>query len=571
MHLQAIPCPIRTVSTPSVFRLEGVDYVYPNGRQALRHIDLSIHEGERIAVLGHNGSGKTTLARVLSGLAPPTQGRVLFQGDPLSRERLEDLRQRVGFLFQDPDDQLFCPTVLDDVLFGLLNFQVPPKEAEERARKALAAMGLEAEAHRAPHHLSYGQRKRAALAAILALEPDVLILDEPTANMDPTSEALLSKVLKDYPGTLICISHDILFLYGLCTRAVVLQAGGIHHDTSFERLISHRASLQEHGLDFTFRFQCCNGNGSHEHGRRHRAIPTSPELISEQGACGPDRRLVGALPKRGSKVHPGSAQGFFLEMLGFSYAYGDGTVALENVSFQVGRGERLALVGPNGAGKSTLAACLAGIRWGTGQYLLDGRKVEGAFRRNLWRHVGLVFQDSADQMVCSRCGDEVAFGLRNLGWPESRIRKKVQAMLHWAGLEGFEDRVPQHLSGGERKRLALAAVLAMEPEVLILDEPTAGLDPQTEQKLLQLLDEVEATLVLISHDVCFVSMLTDRTLLMHRGRIVDDLPTGKFLVDRNLHSLYGLDFTYYNRCCREIQDLQEDHRTNAVTETADLR
>lgn len=564
MHLQAIPIHRPQQSASCVYRLEGVDYTYPNGSRALRGINLCIHEGDRIALLGHNGSGKTTLARVLSGLARPTRGRVLFEEVPLEPHRLGHLRKKVGFLFQDPDDQLFCTSVLDDVLFGLINFQTPPEGAAQRALGALARLGLEDTAHKPPHHLSYGQRKRAALAAVLALDPSVLILDEPTANLDPASEDLLAQVLKGYAGTLICISHDLLFLYGLCTRAVVLQDGCLHHDTSFEALISHRPSLQEHGLDFTFRFRCCDSPGRHV-GVGRRPVRSTANAPSSSLPPARSAHACGASAGEArSDACQRPEQPPILELHQYTYRYKDGAVALRDVSLQVRRGERVALVGPNGAGKSTLAACLAGIRSGCGRYRFDGKNVDNRRRRELWRHVGLLFQDSADQTVCSRCYDEVAFGLRNLGWPESKVHQKVRAMLRWAGLGDLEDRVPQHLSGGERKRLALASVLAMEPDVLILDEPTAGLDPQAEENLLKLLDEVEATILLISHDICFVSMLTDRTILLHRGKIVRDVPTWRFLKDENLHSLYGLDFTYYNRCCREIQHLQE-----SAAETAD--
>ncbi len=551
VHLQARPVSFERSSGEVLFALDGVGFVYPDGTEALREVSLAIHEGDRIALVGHNGSGKTTLARMLCGLITPTRGSLLYRGLKPSVEDLRELRREVGLLFQDPDDHLFSATLLEDVLFGPLNWGWSARKAEEAALDVLHRLGLEKERFKAPHHLSYGQRKRAALAAVLAQNPRMLILDEPTANVDPRNEAAIFEILEDYPGTLVCISHDLLFLYRLCDRAVVLQEGTVHHDYSFQELVSHRASLREHGLDFTFRFQCCQDPESHDTGNRR---PSSvPKNMVKKGnlfvdAGREDPRVESRVSRERSRA--------VIDMQDYWFRYPDGTWGLRGVSFRVEPGERIALVGENGAGKSTLASCLVGIRSGRGEYRFQGTPVGGSFRKELWRHMGIVFQDSSDQMVCPSCWEEVAFGLKNLGWPEDRIRDRVREMLDWVGLKHAEDRVPQHLSSGERKRLALAAVLAMNPEVLILDEPTANLDPAGEEQLLRLLDDVGITLVLITHDVCFASMLTDRTMVMHGGKIVRDTSTADFLMDDHLHSLYGLDLTYHNQCCREIFEIQ---------------
>jgi energy-coupling factor transporter ATP-binding protein EcfA2 len=231
---------------------------------------------------------------------------------------------------------------------------------------------------------------------------------------------------------------------------------------------------------------------------------------------------------------------------------------LHDISLEIREGERVAVVGENGAGKSTLVACLAGIYEAAGAYRFCGQPVEERFRRELWRQVGMAFQDPADQLFCPSCREEVAFGPRQLGLPSAEIDARVAEALALVRLEGFEDRVPHHLSAGERKRVALAAVLAMRPRVLLLDEPTANLDPRSEELLCTILQGLAVTQILITHDIDILSLLCRRVLVMHQGRIIRDYPVDRFMHDERLMSLNGLNYTYKNACCREIAQQREN-------------
>lgn len=539
MHQQIASLPLSLEPGRPLIAVEKVSYVYPDGRRALEDIDLSVQEGDRIALVGQNGSGKTTLAKVLNGLYTPRRGRVCYAGGLLEGDHLLRARTEIGLFFQDPDDHLFCNTVYEDVAFGPLNQGWDPQEVDRRVREAVEHVGLEAFLYKPAHHLSYGQRKRAAFAAVLAMKPRVLILDEPTANLDPRQEAVFVELLKKFQGTLIVISHDLLFLYGLCSRAVVLEHGRIHHDYTLDALVAHRPSLREHGLDFSFRFSCC---GIHEPGR----IEPSADSGNAQESGGPEGRS-----SRGAEVFP------LIQLKDFAYRYPDGTWGVRCIDLSVHAGEKLALVGENGAGKSTLAACLQGLRLGRGTYRFDGKAVDEKRRKRLWRHIGMVFQDSSDQLFCPSCREEVAFGPRQMGLAAAEVDRRTREALARVGLEGFEDRAPHRLSGGERKRLAIAAVLGMHPRVLILDEPTSGLDPRSEERLLEILRELRVTLVVISHDVHFLSLLCERTVVMHGGRIIRDGPMDAFLNDEHLDSLNGLAYTYKSECRRRILRLQE--------------
>ena len=513
-----------------LFRLSDLSFRYVNGPLVLEGVNLDIAPGERIAIVGQNGSGKTTLIKQLCGLLLPEQGEVRFKGDPLGGEHLDRSRLEIGLLFQDPDDQLFGHTLIDDAAFGPSHQGLSRDEARKTALKALGRVHLADMAYKAPHHLSFGQKKRAALAGLLAMQPSVLLLDEPTANLDPGQEQVFFDLLMNYRGTLVCISHDLLFLYELCERAVVMEKGHVVHDYTMNDLVAQRDELRSHGLDFSFRLQ--------------------PERNGRGAVCADNDRAVS------------TGKPTMLELQGYDFCYPDGTRAMSNVDFSIAAGERIALVGENGAGKTTLLSCLLGLREGRGTYLFEDEPVTRRSRKHLWRNIGMVFQDSSDQLFCPSVGEEIAFGLKQAGASKGEIRRHTEEALARVRLEGFEDRIPLHMSGGERKRLALACVLAMSPKLLILDEPSAGLDPQGEELLLSIVGELDVTLLLVSHDMFFVNALTERTVVMHQGAICQDMATDAFFKDPGLSNLNGLAYTFRKRCSDAILALQHEHAHN---------
>ncbi|MCX7822728.1 MAG: energy-coupling factor transporter ATPase [Syntrophobacterales bacterium] len=512
MHDISQPIPYLEPSKPTIIELRDIDYDYPGGRKALRRISLFIYEGDRLAVVGKNGAGKTTLAKLIAGIYKPTQGEIAIMKS-----------QRIGMVLQDWDDQLFCPTVFEDIAFGLLLAGFSRREAEERVLEWARKLEIDEYLEREPHRLSYGERKRVVLAAVLALEPDILILDEPTVGLDRKSEGIIFDILRGFRGTIICISHDLFFLYFLCQRALVLKNGSVHHDYTMRDLVSQRGTLREHGLDFTFRFECCGGS--------------SPVITRTKGR---------------SFVDQGTS---YLELYNYSYRYPGEITAIRNISLKIERGERVAVVGENGAGKSTLALCLVGLLKGEGTYLLEGREVCDRTRKTLWRRIGIVFQDARDQLFTSSCFEEVAFGVKRMGLSERETRERVKWALEALRLRAYEDKVPYHLSGGEKKRLALATILAMKPDVIILDEPTNDLDPEGEKILMEVLDEVESTLIVISHDVCFLSFLCDRALILENGCLKADVAYEEFLKAEHLSLGHHHEQDYRLRCCHAIREL----------------
>jgi len=524
-----------------LFQVEGLSFVYPDGNQALADIAFSIGKGDRLALVGKNGSGKSTLVKLLNGLLPLQKGSIRYRGRETGPSFQPVPRQETGILFQDPENHLFCNTVFENVAFGPMNQGCSRDEVEELVRGCLETVGLEKLMYKPAHLLSYGQKKRAALASILAMKPEVLILDEPTANLDPRQERILQELLAGFPGTLIIIDHDLLFLYDICDRAIVLADGRVHHDFSIRELVSSQDSLKEHGLDFTFRFACCGG--------RHENTPIVPHhhhhLSHDHGRNG---------------VHvPAVAREPILELQHFSYQYPDGTTGVSDINLAVYPGETLAIVGENGAGKSTIAKCLLGLNQGDGYFYYKGEKMDRRRRQILWRQVGMVFQNTADQLFCPSCREEVAFGPQQMKLPAIEIEKRIEEALHRVQLEGYESRIPLNMSGGERKRLAIAAALSMHPEILLLDEPTASLDPESQELLLEILKKLEMTKIIITHDMYFIRDLSDRTIVMHQGKVIRDYPTPDFLADRHVQAVNGLDYTYKNNCLEKIMDLQHNH------------
>ncbi|MCB1006824.1 MAG: ABC transporter ATP-binding protein [Acidimicrobiales bacterium] len=229
--------------------LDSVRYTYPDGRAALQGVDLAVATGERVAVLGPNGAGKTTLVLHLNGVLAPAAGRVTVDGlDTADQASLREIRRRVGLVFQDPDDQLFCPTVRQDVAFGPANLGLEPDEVEARVVEALEVVGMAGAADRAPHHLSLGERRRVAVATVLAMHPTTLVLDEPSANLDPAARSELAAVLAELELTLVVVTHDLPYALELCPRAVVLDAGRIVQDDATAALLADAERLAAHRL-----------------------------------------------------------------------------------------------------------------------------------------------------------------------------------------------------------------------------------------------------------------------------------------------------------------------------------
>jgi energy-coupling factor transport system ATP-binding protein len=435
--------------------VEGLAFAYPGAHDALRDVSLSIDPGESVLVLGPSGSGKSTLLRSLAGLVPHFHGgrfsgRVEVGGRDTRRTRPAELAGTVATLFQDPEDQVVMTRVEHEVAFGLENIGVPPAEIRGRVEEALDAVGAGALAGRPTYELSSGELQRVCLAAALALRPELLLLDEPTSQLDPEgAESLIALALES--GAAVVVSeHRSERLLDLVDRVLFVEAGRVLLDADRAEA---RAWLA--------------------HERPAWIEPPAPPSSWEP------RDLVVALER-------------------VSYRYGD-LAAVEEAELEVRRGEIVALTGPNGSGKTTLAKLAAGLLVPAG----------GSVRRS--GRPAYLSQDPGRYLSRDRADEEVALGI---GGDLDRARSWLAAL----GLVGFADRHPRDLSSGERERLALAAVLAVEPDLLVLDEPTRGVDPERKAELAELLragTRSRGTL-LVTHDEFFAAAVADRTVALGR-------------------------------------------------------
>jgi cobalt/nickel transport system ATP-binding protein len=242
------------VTTPPSLLVEDLAFAYPDGHQALFGVDLRVERGDRVALLGPNGAGKTTLVLHLNGILQAGRGSVSVAGLPVAKPNLQEIRRRVGIVFQDPDDQLFMPTVHEDVAFGPRNLGLPEHEVARRVAEALRQVGMAGFADRPPHHLSFGQRRRVAVATVLSMHPEILVLDEPSSNLDPAGRRELADVLQALPVTLLMVTHDLPFALQLCPRSVVLDGGVIVADGPTRELLADSALLGAHRLELPYGF-----------------------------------------------------------------------------------------------------------------------------------------------------------------------------------------------------------------------------------------------------------------------------------------------------------------------------
>ncbi len=506
-------------------RIENLFHAYPGSPpiEALRGIDLTIRAGEHVAIVGANGSGKSTLARHLNGLLLPTRGDVWI-GNTNTRDvkSLRDLRAQVQMVFQHPDAQLVATVIEEDVAFGLENFSVPENEMPARVRSALEQVGMWEQRARAPHLLSAGQKQRVAIAGAMAIHPRILVLDEATAMLDPAGRQAVLELVRQLHcqgNTIITITHEMEEA-AHAERVIVLSQGRVVIDDSPRRVFARTTELHALGLD----------------------VPPMVDLSLRLAlpVCLTVDELIAALNARGKKNHRGNSSKrtsdenhdaiIRVEQLSHSYLRGLPLEArsLERVDLEVGRDTAMGLIGSTGSGKSTLMRHFNGLlRPQAGRVIVAGHNLAEPSTdvRAVRRIVGLAFQQPEDQLFEQYVGDDVAFGPRQFGLDKTAVRERVRWAMELVGLgfDAFKDRLTQTLSGGERRRVALAGVFALRPQVLAADEPTAGLDPQARAQVLQIFRQLRAegtTLVMTSHRMEDIAALCQKVALLDDGRIV---------------------------------------------------
>ena len=529
---------------PPLIQFDRVTYRHPGSPEsaapALKDISLTIERGEWVVLLGANGSGKTTLARHCNALLLPTSGRVLVNDkDTSSSLFLPEIRSQVGMVFQNPEDQMVATLIEEDTAFGPENLGVPSADIKRRVASALHTVEMDQYRNRPPHLLSAGQMQRVALAGVLAMQPDCIIFDESTAMLDPRGRVEVMeqmRLLHEQGITVLFITHFMEEAVR-ADRAVVLYQGSVEFDGKPNDLFADQPLLKKCGLEQPLTLQlmdalrCTNPLLAHLSTNFEKAlveIPTFPGKFyvpDPDGAPSTDNALV-AIDRLGHVYLPGTP----LEH-----------TALEEVSMQVTAGKAHGLAGATGSGKSTLLQHLnalyrpqsGSIRVGPYDFSDPNLDIKA-----LRRFAGLVFQNPEIYFFEQYVGDEIAYGPRLLYGKEG-LRERVQNAMSLVGLdfETFKDRVTFTLSGGEKRKVALAATLAIQPKLLILDEPTAGLDPVSRHNLHLTLKKFQAggiDMILSSHSMGDITQLTQNMTIMSGGRALRTGSTAVLFNDAEL-------------------------------------
>jgi len=524
---------------PAAITLDNVWWRYPTFSEEptswmLRNITLRAEQGECLGITGPSGAGKTTLCRTVLGILPYStrltdeqlpqhfRGAITVLGEPVTARTASS--HRIGMVLQDPENQFLRMSLLHELGFGLQIQGIPLKEMLQRAYEGLCWVGLEhlwqGAAYRHPAELSGGQKQRVAIAAFLALRPQVLILDEPTSDLDPVGKRevieTIAHLRRDHQMTVILVEQDPEILSAFCDRIALLHEGRIRLVAPPAAFYEERQMLERCGASIGELARISWSTGLTYESR-------SPLTLDEaEVAFAPALALHAPIVQETPCTSP--AQEPVALARDVRYTYDDGTIALRGVDFELYRGEMLALLGPNGSGKTTLAKILAGIyRASSGQVQVLGQDVRSRrTRARLPGLVGYVFQNPDHQLFHRSVRDEIDSGLRNLGMPPAHRRKMIAATLETVGLSPVTDEDPLFLSKGQRQRLAVAAVLAMGPEILIVDEPTTGQDARSVAGIMQLLCDLQRqgkTVLVITHDMTLVAEYCQRIVAFRDGKL----------------------------------------------------
>jgi energy-coupling factor transport system ATP-binding protein len=519
-----------------MIHVDHLSFAYPGvdntpGVSVFQDLELSVEEGSFVAILGGNGCGKSTLAKHFNSILLPSGGKVYVAGmDTLDENLLLDIRRRVGMVFQNPDNQIVASVVEEDVAFAPENLGVPSEEIRHRVDSALERVGMSSYARHAPHLLSGGQKQRIAIAGVIAMEPKCIVLDEPTAMLDPNSRRdvmeLVRHLNKEKGIAVILITHHTDEVVD-ADSIILMEKGKIVKQGTPKEIFSDLDLLQRVKMDtpqVTALADRLAQNGL--------AIQTpvlhNEELIAQLEAVLPKDAAVAqaeTIPAAKETAVP------IMEVKNVGFTYGKKTAneckVLEDISFNIHPGECIGLIGASGSGKTTLIKQLNGLlKADAGDILFDGKSI---YTRKynltgLRKEVGLVFQYPEHQLFGQTVLADACFGPKNLGMSKEEAEASAKKMLELVGIgEEYYYVSPLEMSGGQKRRVAIAGVLAMNPRILILDEPAAGLDPETKHMVFDLLTKIKRELglaiVLVSHHMEDVAEYADKVLVLNKGRL----------------------------------------------------
>ncbi len=561
-----------------VLCIEDLSYSYPKTTEfSLSDVSLRVSEGEFVAVMGPTGAGKTTLCLALNGIVPHFYGGEFFGSVRVGTMDTVDhptheLARHVGMVFQDIDMQLTAPTVASEVAFPLENLCFPVEEIKKRVPAALAALRLDGLEDKHPHQLSGGQKQRLAIAAAIAIRPTLLVLDEPTSQLDPVGSQEVFEVARglnrDHGITVIMVSHASEELAEYTDRVVLLNRGRLLADKPPKEFFQDIDFLLEHGVRppavtaaFSRVFRGSSPPGPY---------PVTLSEALEQRSSILSSSLTESASATAPTEEPVHSDETVIRTRDLHFSYDDGTEALRGMTVDIKRGDYMAIVGQNGAGKSTLIRHFVGLLTPTsGEVQVFGRATKEYEVSAIAQRVGYVSQNPDNQIFTDSVRTEVGYALLKLATPKDETAARVDQALDDLGLNEVADRHPVTLSKADRSRVVIAAVLAMKPEVLIFDEPTTGQDYQGSKAILELTRELWSagkTIIVVTHHLYLLPGYADRLLIMGRGRLLSDssLRTG-------LYATATLEETYLNppQLVRFVESLGDENLERARPLTPD--
>ena len=488
----------------------------------LKDISFDIAKGEKVLILGPSGSGKSTLAQCLNGIIPnihkgQAQGQVRIDGQDIFKQSIYDKSQLVSTVLQDPDGQFIGLTVAEDLAFALENDCADQSEMKDKVALWAERLDLTSLLNHRPQDLSGGQKQRVSLAGVLIDESPILLFDEPLANLDPKSGQetidLIDKIHKEVGATTIIIEHRLEdVLYRPVDRILLVNEGELIFNGSPDELLSSTLLL-ENGIREPLYVTVLRQLGFDTRSAQNLSQLDALDLSDL------------ALPDRVLKDKRDSSSDSILKVEGLSVSYGDSPAIIEDLSFSLKKGERLAIVGKNGAGKSTLAKALCGFVPSQGKLTYEGQDISQDSIAERSERIGFVLQNPNQMISQTMIFDEVALGLRLRGIEEAEVEERVHEVLKTCGLYSFRNWPISALSFGQKKRVTIASILVLKPEIIILDEPTAGQDYKTYTDIMNFLDSLQKqghTIVMITHDMQLMLEYSDRCLVVVEGEIIAD-------------------------------------------------
>ena len=530
-----------------MIQIQELTFKYTGSKHnALENITLEIEKGGFVGIIGESGAGKTTLCNCINGLIPhhytgDFYGSVKVDGEDTFDVDAGKLALKVGSVFQDIESQLTGYFVEDEILFGLENFGIPADQIENRIASALETLGISELRHREISTLSGGQKQKVVFAAILALEPQILVLDEPTGELDPASSvqifALLKKLNEEKGITIVIAEQKIMLLCEFVKKLIVLEKGTCVHYGEIRSTLTHQKEMEEAGINCP-RVLTLTGKMEKENLLPVDCTGEGRICLNANEAAQIVKKAIGTKALHTAVAESVEAQESSDTVLSFQNVRfsNNETANVKNLNVNIHKGDFTAIIGSNGAGKSTFSKLCNGLlKPSAGDVLVLDKNTKKEKVSNLAKHIGFLFQNPDRQICCGTVREEIAFSLRNNKVPEAEIKTRVENTIKEFGFN--PDTEPFNMSRGQRQRLCLACLIALNPEILILDEPTTGLDyrecMEVMDKIRQL-NENGTTVIMVCHDMEVVLDFAKKIIVMNRGEILGEGPTRKVLNDDTL-------------------------------------